>query len=211
MINKGEVPSALFVIISGKVGIYSEDVLLGELGELTTLGESLLADTTATATIVAQTDIEAVSIAPDHLRQLTYTYPKIMHNIFSTAMNHLRNSNDAAMEEAHSREKDLKDQVEQRTKDLNNALEDLKQTQKYKDQFLANMSHEIRTPMNAVLGLTNLTLGTELDARQKKYLSAVKKSSENLLTIINDILDMSKIEAGKMELESIPFEVREQI
>jgi len=84
-------------------------------------------------------------------------------------------------------------------------------SEQFKQQFLANMSHEIRTPMSAVLGMTNLTLDTKLTSKQKKYLKAIKKSSENLLVIINDILDLSKLEAGKMELERIPFNLYEQI
>ena len=83
--------------------------------------------------------------------------------------------------------------------------EQLLQAEKYKDQFLANMSHEIRTPMNAVIGMTNLLLEKNPKQEQLRYLNAMKQSADNLLIIINDILDLSKIQAGKMEIEQIPF------
>jgi len=92
--------------------------------------------------------------------------------------------------------------------DLNISEKKVKQTAQIKENFMANMSHEIRTPMNAILGFTNLLQRKNLDDESKEYVQTIQKSSENLLTIINDILDLSKIEAGMMRIEATPFSIR---
>src|SRR3989339_168834 len=78
---------------------------------------------------------------------------------------------------------------------------------KTKQQFLSNMSHEIRTPMNAIIGFTKVLLKTELTTKQKEYLSAIKISGDALIVLINDILDLAKVESGKMTFEQIPFKM----
>lgn len=87
--------------------------------------------------------------------------------------------------------------------------EQARASEQFKQQFLANMSHEIRTPMNSVIGITHLLLRTELKEQQHRYISMIQSASVQLMSIINDILDISKIEAGKMVFEKIAFDVRQ--
>ncbi len=106
-----------------------------------------------------------------------------------------------------------RDLAEARKKQLEAEIQQAKaeQATRFKQQFLANMSHEIRTPLNAVIGMSNLLSRTTLDDKQSKYLTAVKKTSQNLMNIVNDILDYSKIEAGKIEIEKINFDLHKLV
>ena len=91
---------------------------------------------------------------------------------------------------------------------LDTSEKKVRETARIKENFMANMSHEIRTPLNAILGFTNLLKTRQLDNTSTEFVGAIQKAGENLLTIINDILDLSKIEAGMVRIEASPFSVR---
>jgi len=86
-------------------------------------------------------------------------------------------------------------------------VEEARSASRLKSEFLANMSHEIRTPLNGIIGMTELALDTPLNTAQREYLSAVEESANSLLSVINDVLDLSKIEAGRMQLDPQPFDL----
>ncbi len=99
-----------------------------------------------------------------------------------------------------------KEELQVMNQELRRSRDEAQEATRAKSEFLANMSHEIRTPMNGVLGMTELLLATNLNAQQMEFSKTIYSSAESLLTIINDILDYSKIESGKLTLEKIPFD-----
>jgi PAS domain S-box-containing protein len=115
---------------------------------------------------------------------------------------------DGSIEEVSGIARDITP-LKKSAQELIKAKEEAERSLKVKERFLANMSHEIRTPMNGVIGMVDLLADTPLSGEQREYVQTIKRSSETLLTILNDILDLSKIEAGKMQLHEAPLALKD--
>jgi two-component system, NarL family, sensor histidine kinase BarA len=132
-------------------------------------------------------------------------------NAMAKAISEYHNEMQQSIDQATSDLRETLEQIEIQNVELDMAKKRAQEAARIKSEFLANMSHELRTPLNGVIGFTRQLFKTQLSLHQRDYLGTIEHSAKNLLSIINDILDFSKLEAGKLTLENIPFNVREMI
>ncbi|MCD8494123.1 MAG: response regulator [Alphaproteobacteria bacterium] len=175
------------------------DVKVMEEGKLVEIDAETV--TTANGTFIAHT-IKVPIYDED-------AQPSILLGIFEDVTGRIKEQQE--LKAAKERAEKLNIQMQEYTDKLEIAREEAEMASRAKSDFLANMSHEIRTPMNAVLGMSGLLMDTPLNEEQKEWVKAINGSGETLLNIINDIIDISKIEAGKLVLEKTDFDLLDTI
>ncbi len=206
---KNERGNSLYLILKGTARVHDEDYTITKMHAGQYFGEiALLDDSPRSLSISAAEPLLVARIDRDVFFGVLGEHADVMQRIVVQLIHHLRRQTEQTLDNLRKREEELTYLVQQRTAELQRQKEEAdsqrlraEQSERAEQQFLANMSHEIRTPMNAVMGLTNVLLHKKPRKDQLSYLHHIRDASESLLAILNDILDISKIQAGKLELE----------
>ncbi|MBK7935853.1 MAG: response regulator [Lewinellaceae bacterium] len=227
--HKNDIGDALFVILEGEVKVHDADFVVAHQAAGSFFGELALIDEgPRSMSISATSDAVLAVIGRAEVYGVLKDYPAVMQMVVGMLTRRLRMQTDKLVDQLRQREEELTRLVEERTSEVMRQKEEAErqraqaelekkeaqfqrqraeQSERFKQQFLANMSHELRTPMNAVMGMTHILLQKQPREDQLRYLDSVMRSSKNLLVILNEILDISKIEAGKMELENTDLHI----
>jgi len=214
---EGDPNTKVFFLMRGIISVYADGEFILKLqrkGDI--FGEmSVISNKPCSATVIAETQVKAFSIDAKVIGKFTDISSGLLHNtlyrIFSMILTEKLSLTTHKAKQYEIEHKTLLDEIKNRKQieqHLRIAKEEAEIANRTKNEFVANMSHELRTPLNAITGFSELLLPMMEDTQQKKYLRSIQSASMNLLTLITDILDLSRIESGKMEIEKTKFDLK---